>query len=230
MVAENVVEVWKPVVGWEEFYHVSNMGRVKRVKAGINTSSGRVLKDGQKNGGYRQVVLSRPGMTQTLSVHRVVMAAFVGVRPNGHHIDHVDGNKENNALSNLRYTTPAENVRSARHRSNNTIPGNRGETNPCCFISEQQVRLLVVLRSMGLPKGWQKGLARVWGIHHATVCSIANGRWRAKKNPHLPDSLRPIWVFSGHDGSFLDTEKGAWPVQPKRRARCAHEPRPQCIF
>lgn len=54
------------------------------------------------------------------SIHSLVMAAFVGPRPDGHEINHKDGDVANNRLDNLEYVTPAENRRHAE-----TVLGHR---------------------------------------------------------------------------------------------------------
>lgn len=58
---------------------------------------------------YKQVILSKDGVMQSFTVHRLVALVFIGPRPDGHEINHLDGNPSNNALSNLEYVTPIAN-------------------------------------------------------------------------------------------------------------------------
>lgn len=72
--------------------------------------------------GYHQVGLYRPEDKQKwFRVHALVLLAFVGPRPEGCHIDHIDCNIDNNNIHNLRYVTPKENIRHSinvrHHRS-----------------------------------------------------------------------------------------------------------------
>jgi hypothetical protein len=59
---------------------------------------------------YLIVRLQKNGRRHTRKVHRLVLEAFVGSRPPGHQCRHLDGNGRNNALSNLRWGTPADNA------------------------------------------------------------------------------------------------------------------------
>lgn len=103
-------ETWKAVVGYEGLYSVSDLGRVRRDAAGIrNAKAGRILTQSNRGHGYLRVDLYRSGTSKTYSVHSLVAAAFLGVRPVGHEIDHVDGNKANCASRNLEYVTRLEN-------------------------------------------------------------------------------------------------------------------------
>lgn len=110
-------ETWKPVVGWEGFYDVSNQGRVKSVTRKIQRSNGcpqtvreRVLKQTQNKSGHMYVSLRRPGEHFPVTVHTLVMAAFVGPRPESMEVCHIDGDPTNNWASNLRYGTRSDNL------------------------------------------------------------------------------------------------------------------------
>lgn len=73
-----------------------------------------VLKPAVRHDGYYFVTLSVDGRHFHKTIHSMVAEAFIGARPKGHHINHKDGNKRNNAASNLEYVTPSENARHCR--------------------------------------------------------------------------------------------------------------------
>ena len=111
------MEEWKDVIGYEGFYQVSNMGRVKSLERIVKHSIGgdklvneRILKPGVVNG-YYQVSLSKNGNHKICKIHQLVVVSFLNHIPNGHTIviDHVDGNKLNNKLTNLHLVTNREN-------------------------------------------------------------------------------------------------------------------------
>ena len=104
------MEQWKPVVGYEETYEVSDRGRVKRIKDSENTYAGRILKLIQESRGYLYVNLCQNGQRARWLVHRLVAFAFIPVVDGKPHINHKDGIKTNNKVSNLEWCTPAENV------------------------------------------------------------------------------------------------------------------------
>jgi hypothetical protein len=61
--------------------------------------------------GYLNVIASRNQKRQTFIVHQLVAQYFLGEKPKECVIDHIDGNKLNNHVSNLKYVSPAENSR-----------------------------------------------------------------------------------------------------------------------
>lgn len=105
-------EEWRPIVGWPG-YLVSDQGRVISMKR----KSPRVLHSfPDRRGGYPVVSLSTGGACRNAKVHVLVAAAFIGPRPEGMDIRHLDGDVTNNRPSNLRYGTRSENMRDAlRH-------------------------------------------------------------------------------------------------------------------
>ena len=109
-------EVWKDVVGYEGYYQVSNLGRVKSVERLIEYKDGRkrlypsvFINDRDKEGFSRITTLKKDNKGKTFSVHGLVMRAFIGDSPKGFEICHIDGNYKNNSLNNLRYDTTSEN-------------------------------------------------------------------------------------------------------------------------
>lgn len=100
-------EIWRPIPGWEDRYQVSNFGRVRsRRRRGAPGGLRRLANDAF---GYRVLSLSRPGARVTKRVHVLVLTAFVGPRPTGHLVRHLDGDPSNNRLSNLAWGTSSEN-------------------------------------------------------------------------------------------------------------------------
>jgi hypothetical protein len=115
------MEIWKDVVGYEKIYEVSNLGRVrthaekttKTKKHGIRKWKQRVLKQKGKHesGGFR-VCLWKDGNYKTMLVHRLVASSFLGLELNSKMtVDHIDGNRENNNVKNLRVVTLSENIK-----------------------------------------------------------------------------------------------------------------------
>jgi hypothetical protein len=99
------IEKWKPVAGYEGFYEVSSLGRIRRSKSGY------ILRLSPIKKGYLTVRLNRFGKAKSFLVHGLVAKAFIGERPAGYQVNHKDLLKSNNAVSNLEYLTGRENVR-----------------------------------------------------------------------------------------------------------------------
>ena len=105
-------EVWKDISGYEEMYQVSNFGRVKSLKR-YRRRNDKILHLANDKDGYLQVNLSRDNKSKTIKVHKLVMLTFVGERPNGFEINHIDGIKTNNHIDNLEYCTSSEKTQHA---------------------------------------------------------------------------------------------------------------------
>lgn len=110
MATESVHEEWKPVVGYEGFYEVSSLGRVRST----SVSRGRVLRPHRTGKGYHGVSLWHQNRAKHAKIAHLVAAAFIGPRPSGYQVNHIDGNKVNNRVANLEYVTGQENCRHAR--------------------------------------------------------------------------------------------------------------------
>ena len=112
-------EVWKPVIGYEGRYEVSNFGRVKSLPNCRRKTEHIMAQDINSVHGYVQVHLSKNGKAKSERVHRLVMEAFTDYRSKGYvqyqEIDHIDGDKTNNALSNLQIVSHTENMRRAHY-------------------------------------------------------------------------------------------------------------------
>jgi len=113
---------WKPVPGYP-LYEVSDHGKVRSVPrtSARSRARGKPLK-AQLTRGYRYVGLYRDGGTRPhrrIKVSVLVLEAFVGPRPDGHHACHRDDDKTNDTLANLYWGTPPQNgqdqVRNGKH-------------------------------------------------------------------------------------------------------------------
>jgi len=71
------METWKPIVGYEGIYEVSDLGRIKRVQPSAHSYVGKMLAGGLDQDGYRVVLLYKDGKRRMFKFHRVVAAAFV---------------------------------------------------------------------------------------------------------------------------------------------------------
>lgn len=109
-------ELWKSIVGYEEFYEVSDQGRIRSLERNVpHKLYGQMQLKSQimrlnKNGrGYVHVSLCRDGNSKSFAVHRLVLQSFVSLRPYGCEACHNDGNIDNNQLFNLRWDTTSAN-------------------------------------------------------------------------------------------------------------------------
>lgn len=169
---------WKPVHGYEGLYEISSLGEVRRVPRKVKCANGtvrnlrrRLLKVSLGSDGYLKIGLTKKGTRKTLHVHALVLRSFVGKRPVDKEVRHLDGDKTNNVLSNLRYGTKEENE--ADKRSHGNLPSS---------LNPAQVRRVRDLYLQGTYT--QKVLARKFGVSEDTIHNIVKGKswW------HLSDS------------------------------------------
>lgn len=114
---DNNFEEWKDIIGYEGLYQVSNFGNIKSLEKirfnGKNLKTLRIypekkIKSRISNVGYGLVSLSKNGKLKTFSVHRLVAFSFLG-DIKGYVVNHIDGNKLNNNISNLEIISNREN-------------------------------------------------------------------------------------------------------------------------
>lgn len=112
-----MLEEWRPVVGYEEAYEVSNLGQVRSVDRVVGNGQplrGRLLTLGvTSDGKYLFVNLWRENRYKSFRVHALVAEAFIGPRPPKMLVLHGNGRSFDNRLSNLRYGTHSDNLHDA---------------------------------------------------------------------------------------------------------------------
>ena len=109
-------EVWKNIDGFENEYMISNLGRVRSIDrksfdySKYSSYKGNVLKPQKNRNGYLYILLSRNGHKYHRYIHRLVANAFIQNPLNKKEVDHINTDKNNNAVSNLKWVTRKENV------------------------------------------------------------------------------------------------------------------------
>ena len=113
-------EEWRDVVGYEGYYQVSNLGRIRSLDRavrhayrGTQSIKGHILTPCRGNGPYYSVMLSKDGKAKSLRVHRLVATAFVPNPDRLNCVNHKDGDKLNNSASNLEWCTHRHNTQHA---------------------------------------------------------------------------------------------------------------------
>lgn len=101
-------EIWKDIEGYEGLYQVSNLGRVKSFLK--NKYVGAIRAFATDKDGYFTIVLHKPGQKYNKKVHRLVATAFIPNPLNKPCIDHINTNRKDNRVDNLRWCTVKENA------------------------------------------------------------------------------------------------------------------------
>jgi hypothetical protein len=112
---QNPIEEWKDIPGYEGYYKASSLGRIRavyRLVYKLNASGyyyhpyrSRILNPFPNRDGYLLVDLCN----KTFSAHNVIAKTFLGPKPNGQIVMHINNNKKDNRVTNLKYGTYSEN-------------------------------------------------------------------------------------------------------------------------
>ncbi len=193
------LEEWRPCPGFEDRYSVSNLGHVRRDKPANHTWVGKILKPVIGKGYFRVSLYiedrSKKGRLKhvLMSVHRLVARAFIGEPFPGAVVNHRDGNKLNNNLSNLEWVTVADNDRHAtehglrpkgQRTGRHTKPEStvRGSAHPRSKLTEAIVMDIKTRLAHG-----ESGAAigRLHGVTNDVIYQIKVGRtWRHVQVTH----------------------------------------------
>lgn len=134
-----MIEIWKDIKGYENLYQVSNLGNVKSLDKYINNGTGLFFKKGQNlkikvYKGYCYIRLNKNGEQKQFLLHRLVAEHFIPNPENKPCIDHINTDKTDNRIENLRWVTQKENVNNPlsinKMKQNHHLKNRFGKLNP----------------------------------------------------------------------------------------------------
>lgn len=168
-----MIEKWIPVKGYEDHYEVSNLGQVRNIprvvlmscRGGKYVSRSSVNKPTNNNKGYGRVFLCKYNKTTTKYVHRLVAENWCANPMNYKEVNHIDGNKANNAAQNLEWVSRRQNCVHARVNGL-FIPAPSK-------LTARNIDDIILMRKNGLGR---KDVADKYGINVATVSCITSGK------------------------------------------------------
>lgn len=163
-------EEWRLIPGTEGIYAASNLGRIKREGHHLGvigrTWPGKLIEGSTNQDGYLVMRPYRRPDRRTVAIHRLVALTFLGPCPEGLEVNHIDGNRTNNAVSNLEYVTHHENVLHAWEHGDIC---RKGENNNRAKLTEDDVRAIRAAYEAGAST---RVLAKQYGLNQSAI-------WRA---------------------------------------------------
>lgn len=186
-------EIWKPVLGYEGLYEVSNHEEVRSIERVVRYKDGKVsLKPGclikkrlnKKRSTYQfyQVDLCRDSVKRTFHLSHLVCEAFHGPRPKGYQCMHLDGNPKNNKPENLAWGTVYENSNEPiRRKRLSKVAENRFSKYWKKGYFDSQLRPCIQYSLSGeLIKEYRsiRDAERETGVDHVTITRACKGRYK----------------------------------------------------
>lgn len=178
-------ERWLDIDGYEGYYQVSNLGRVKTTYRSYidkychgKCRVEKILSQSLSRSGYMVVNLSKSGKTKHLYVHRVVAIAFINNDLNKPQVNHIDGCKTNNTLTNLEWSTRSENISHAYE--NGLITPNRSQLGRVGGLSARGKAILQFDKRMNLINEFctAREAAKSIGCDPSGITVCANGKYK----------------------------------------------------
>jgi hypothetical protein len=128
------METYKNIIGFEN-YEVSNYGNVR------NITTGKIMKSSLNKDGYYIIDLYHNNKRKTFLLHRLVGKAFIDNPQNKSMIDHIDNDRTNNNVNNLRWASNSENQHNKKISKNNTT-GFKGVTF-CKKLNKYKAQIMI---------------------------------------------------------------------------------------
>lgn len=168
--------MYKDISGYEGLYRVSDTGEVFSIRAG------RVLKPIVGNMGYVYVHLCKgKNGTKVKRLHRLVAEAFIPNPLKLPQVNHIDGDKSNNAVSNLEWCTGLDNM---RHSIVTGLRNLNGDKNPSAKLSAEEVLEIRAKYVRGSKDFGTVALAREYGVTDVMIGKIVRGEcWKEGFDP-----------------------------------------------
>lgn len=173
-----MTEEWRDVVGFEDRYEVSNLGRVRSKaywKSGRNNNgpfkyltTPKLLKFFQNEDGYLRVKLQLDGLKESWLVHRVVASAYLPQpEPDKTQVNHKNSIRNDNRVDNLEWVTPSENSLHGFAEGNHSVVGAK---HPRAKFTDEDI--LVVRRRSAAGETYAS-IAKDYGVSYQAISYIA---------------------------------------------------------
>jgi hypothetical protein len=163
--------IWKDIIGYEGFYKINNLGSIISLKRNGTRNDDMEIKIQRLPNGYCYVCLQKNGMKSNHLVHRLIAIHFVANNENKKTVNHKNGIKDDNRISNLEWSTQSENQIHAYKKGlqKRAFGTERGKA---CKLNEEKVREIKLMLSQGFT---QKDIAVKYSVDQSNISWIKRG-------------------------------------------------------
>ena len=175
-------EVFEDLKGYEDSYQISDSGRIFTKRRPIENQIyyGNELVPQLTSDGYLKVTLSKNCKSKKYYLHRLVAIQFLDNLDNLPQVNHIDGNKLNNSITNLEWCTKQEN----QNHAIRTGLMQRGQERPSSKLTEQQV--LEIYKLKGVLKA--QDIADMYKVSKNTInCILRGSKWKYLYKQYFKD-------------------------------------------
>ena len=208
-------EIWKPAFGLVDMYEVSSLGRVRSLDRFIYEKSGKkkwikgkTLSPSTDVGGYKFFHATIDGKKTYFKVHRLVYQSFIGIIPIGMEIDHMDRDKANNFLPNLRVVTRRDNC------------NNRNSTKECIGVRfcKKNYIIGIFYNDRQYYLGTEASEEQAQSVYHEAKKAIENGTFESfyetRKFRKIKDLPKHIF-YRQRNNTYAASVKGKYIAESK---------------
>ena len=183
---KKIMENWKDIQGYEGFYQVSNLGRVKSLERDVFFPNGTLMRHMEEKilvpfldrGGYQYVALSLNGKAKSIKVHRLVAEAFIPNPENKPQVNHKNEVKTDNSVENLEWCDAFYNnhygTRTARAVQNHKYPKLGNHPKAKAVFCEELNKTFDCAKRAGEELG-------IWG---SSICNVCKGKLKTAGGFH----------------------------------------------
>lgn len=182
-------EIWKDIQGYESLYQVSNLGNVRSLRY-CNKNEIKVLRqyelDNKAKKRYLAISLSKNNVNTKKLVHRLVAETFIPNPNNYPQVNHIDGNKKNNKVTNLEWCTQKHNIQEAWRLGLITRDGIHGFVNN---LPDNRRKIKQYDKDGKLVKVWSSmsDVQKELGYSVSSICQCCKGK--------IKSAFGYIWIY-----------------------------------
>lgn len=180
-------EIWMPCPEFEKHYMISNLGRLRSREVfiphdgmfgddGGYTKHIKIKNQTENRYGYLTSKLCKDGNCRRLTIHRLVAKAFLENPKKLSQVNHIDGNKHNNVVTNLEWISPSGNIKHAYATGLMNAEHLKGENNKLSKLTNEKVE---IIRNKLLNGETCTTIAREFDVSPSTIRDIKNNKtWK----------------------------------------------------